>query len=502
MKKISNLAGIVAAAALLCGISACDNSETITMTSAKIEMVGDPIVTDKAAIFQWKDSVANGAIVITRQAPSEEEITLYKDGWILNGFVDRVSYDNLLKAGVEYTYRFYNKSDVSAARTTEYTLEKKYSCVERKVTFPSIAPAGTKLAPITKEQVTISKSEVNGHNYVSIYVDEKEAHPYIDMLDKTTGEKKTISKNGWETTDLYKDEIGGIEPFEYNPSHDYEITVGKWWREDSQNSGSGHDSERYYDNADTAISFDLPATVAEENDVRFNINSWDGTFKVYWNGKKDSKYEISFEAFDNKDEPVTLKSFTIVDDKITRDNFFNCLATGKLSDLIDTTKLDTVKTAKATVKEMVTGKTASESVAEYEIHASYTTYTQLNGYYEYKDNNRIRHIDDLNVNRDSEQNEDGYYNYYAVVTLEGYNLPATAKLYYRKTWDTNLYSEVTGGLKKDAEGRLTAKVPVDYYSNYDFKAVVTMDNAKWYDWEEGKTEEVAEKKSWNYNYND
>lgn len=48
------------------------------------------------------------------------------------------------------------------------------------------------------------------------------------------------------------------------------------------------------------------------------------------------------------------------------------------------------------------------------------------------------------------------------------------------------------------------KFPYEQYSSYyDFKAVVTMDNAKWYDWEEGKTEEVAEKKHWNYyNYND
>lgn len=458
MKKISNLAGIVAAAALLCGISACDNSETITMTSAKIEMVGDPIVTDKAAIFQWKDSLTNKDIVITRQAPSEEEITLYKDGWILNGFVDRVSYDNLLKAGVEYTYRFYNKSDVSAARTTEYTLEKKYSCVERKVTFPSIAPAGTKLAPITKEQVTISKSEVNGHNYVSIYVDEKEAHPYIDMLDKTTGEKKTISKNGWETTDLYKDEIGGIEPFEYNPSHDYEITVGKWWREDSQNSGSGHDSERYYDNADTAISFDLPAT--KSGSISFWISDYSDYFSATWSGKKENTYEVSFEAFDNQGKAVTLKKSKLAAADIKNDAFNNYEVTGKISDLIDTAK--TAKTIKMILKETAADKTVYESESrEREIPAQYTSYTQLKRDYYYDEyNNLISYISDLEVYSHSEENEDGYYNRYAIVTLKGHNLPATAKLYYKKTWDTNLYTEVTGGLKKDADGNLTAKVSI------------------------------------------
>lgn len=98
MKKISNLAVIFAAAALLCGISACDNTETITMKSAPIEMVGDPIVTDKAAIFQWKDSIANGSIVITRQAPGEEEVTIATTS--SNVFADRVTYSNLLKAGV------------------------------------------------------------------------------------------------------------------------------------------------------------------------------------------------------------------------------------------------------------------------------------------------------------------------------------------------------------------------------------------------------------------
>lgn len=89
MKKISNLAGIVAASALLCGIFGCDNTETITMTSAPIEMVGDPIVTDKAAIFQWKKSLAN-EIVISRQASGEEEVIIAHEENIPNGFADRI----------------------------------------------------------------------------------------------------------------------------------------------------------------------------------------------------------------------------------------------------------------------------------------------------------------------------------------------------------------------------------------------------------------------------
>ncbi len=182
MKKISNLAGIVAASALLCGIFGCDNTETITMTSASIEMVGDPIVTDKAAIFQWKKSLAN-EIVISRQASGEEEVFI-DYGFIYNGIADRVWEGNPLKAGVEYTYRFYNTSDVSAARKA-YTLEKKYSCVERKVKFASIAPAGSNLSPLTEEQVKITKYEGNGTNYVSVYVDEKEAGVWLNIYDKS-----------------------------------------------------------------------------------------------------------------------------------------------------------------------------------------------------------------------------------------------------------------------------------------------------------------------------
>lgn len=217
MKKISNLAGIVAASALLCGIFGCDNTQTITMTSAPIEMVGDPIVTDKAAIFQWKKSLAN-EIVISRQASGEEEVIIAHEENIPNGFADRIWEKNPLKAGVEYTYRFYNTSDVSAAREA-YTLEKKYSCVERKVKFESIDPAGTNLSPLTEEQVKITKYEGNGINYVSVYVDEKEAGVWLNIYDKTD--------DRWYY-DLYNLEVGGIKAFEYDSSHAYEIIVGKW----------------------------------------------------------------------------------------------------------------------------------------------------------------------------------------------------------------------------------------------------------------------------------
>lgn len=468
MKKISKLAGIVAAAALLCGISACDNSETITMTSASIEMVGDPIVTNKAAIFQWKNSVAN-SIVVTRQAPNEEEVTI-SNGWTgwtdSYGFVDRVMNDNLLKAGVEYTYRFYNTKDISSARTTEYTLEKKYSCVERKVTFPSIDPKGTKLAPITKEQITISTSELNGKNYVSVYVDEKESRPWIDINDKTTGVRKN---------ELYDIKIGGVEAFEYNPSHRYEIKVGKWYPEDID------EDERYYDPSDSTIkfeNFDLGSLKNIKDNIVLDINPWNDSFKVNWNGEKDCTYEVSFEAFDNQGKAVALKKSTIATADIKKDAFDNYEVTGKVSDLIDITKPTTVKTAKAILKETAKDGTISESEDEEIIYASSTTYTQV--------------YDGLSVH--PSYNIDEYYNQTfngLLVTLSGTNLPATAKLYYKQSGD-KLYTEVTDGLKK-AEGsnNLTATVSLKENNSYDFKAVVTVDNKNWYYWEEGKTEETS-----------
>lgn len=463
MKKISNLAGIVAAAALLCGISACDNSETITMTSAKIEMVGDPIVTDKAAIFQWKDSVANGEILITRQAPGEEEVTISDEwtGWIHNGFVDRVTNKNLLQAGVEYTYRFYNESGVSSARATESTLEMKYGCVERKVKFESIAAPRTKLAPITEEQVKIVKSDLNDKNYesyVSIYVDEKEARTWMTISDKT--EDRTYDE-------LWDNEIGGVERFKYDPSHTYEIWVGKWW------PGSEDDDERLYDNSDTGIKFDLGATKS-----KFSFDVWGDSFKAIWSGIKGSTYEVSFEAFDNQGNTVTLKKSKLAADDIKKDVFDTYEVTGKISDLIDT-----AKTIKMILKETTADKTVYESESsEREILASLTKYTE---------------VDRLYVSYNSILNEEkNEYEEKAFVTLSGANLPDTAKL-YRKHEGEVRYTEVTVGLKKDASGNLVAIVPCEgYYTNYDFKAVVTVDNKNWYDWEEGKTEEVVEQYRW------
>lgn len=459
MKKISNLAGIVAAAALLCGISACDNSETITMTSAKIEMVGDPIVTDKAAIFQWKSSVANGEILITRQAPDEEEVTIAETS--SNVFVDRVTYSNLLKAGVEYTYRFYNINGVSSARTTETTLEMKYGCVERKVTFPSIAPAGTKLDPITEEQVKVVTSELNGHNYVSVYVDEKESGVWMNI----NGEGK------------YDDRIGGIEGFIYDASAPCIIWVGKWWPGDSKwNDYEGAEGKRFYDNSDTGIRIDLAAT--KNNYLSFDVDEESDSFKLYWSGEKDSKYEVSFEAFDNQGNAVALKKSTVAAADIKNDAFNNYEVTGKLSTLIDTTKPTTVKTAKAILKETAKDGTVSESEDEEIIYDSFTTYTRV--------------YDRLYISKNYDYDENGYPTYKSMnVILSGSNLPATAKLYYKQSGD-KLYTEVKDGLKK-AEGSdfLTATVSLNKDNSYDFKAVVTMDNAKWYDWEEGKTDETS-----------
>lgn len=470
MKKISNLAVIFAAAALLCGISACDNTETITMKPAPIEMVGDPIVTDKAAIFQWKNSVAND-ILITRQAPGEEEVIIsnFWTGWINNGFVDRVMHENLLKAGVEYTYRFYNKSDVSSARTTEYTLEKKYSCVERKVTFPSIAPEGAKLARITKEQVTISKSESNGKNYVSVYVDEKESRPWITINDKTTG----VEKN-----ELYDIKIGGVEAFEYSPSHRYEILIGKWYPEDDY-----EDDERYYDNSYSAIkfeNFDLGSLKNIDDNMDLYINSSNDSFEVNWNGEKDSKYEVSLEAFDNKGAAVALKKSTIAAADIKNDAFNNYEVTGKLSDLIDLTKSTTVKTVKAILKETAKDGTVHESEDEDDVDASYTSYTKVY--------DSLYVSPSYNIDEDFNQIYNGL-----IVELSGANLPDTAKLYYKR-YGESLYTEFKDGLKKAEDSdSLTATVSLDEnYSDYNFKAVVTVDNKNWYDWEESKTEEVVE----------
>ena len=466
MKKISSLAGIAVAAILLCGIFGCNNTETVEMTSASIEMIGDPIVTDKAAIFQWKDSVANGSIIVTRQAPGEEEVTISGEWYsrLNNGFADRVGRNNLLKAGVEYTYRFYNASDVSTARKA-YTLEKKYSCVERKVIFESVAPVGTKLAPITDEQVTITKFEANGKNYVSVYVDEKEAGCWIDIYNKTYDYK--LSDVGYDTN------IGGVEGIEYDPYQDYEIRVGKWW------PGPENDDEnRYYDASETEKKFDLPAT---KNDITFDISYYDiiyndsyknVSYKVSWSGKKGSKYEISFKAFDNKDAEVNLNFPKITDDKIKRDDFYTCLAEGKLSELIDISKAVSFKTVKAIVKETAADGTVTESESgEKEIGNWNTTYTVV--------------YSNLYISP--------FYNdetKYVIVSVSGSNLPNTAKLYYKKG-DDRLYTEFKDGLKKDESGNLVATISIeDTY--YTFKAIVTMENAKWYDWEEDKTEEVVE----------
>lgn len=456
MKKISSLAGIAVAAILLCGIFGCNNTETVEMTSASIEMVGDPIVTDKAAIFQWKDSVANGNIIVTRQAPGEEEVTISGEwyGWLNNGFADRVGRNNLLKAGVEYTYRFYNASDVSTARKA-YTLEKKYSCVERKVTFESVAPVGTKLAPITDEQVTITKFEANGKNYVSVYVDEKEARCWIDIYNKTYDYKYSVE---------YDTNIGGVEAIEYDPCYDYEIRVGKWWP-----GPEDYDENRYYDNSETEKKFDLPAT---KNDITFDITIYNDSYQVTWSGKKGSKYEISFKAFDNKDSEVNLNFPKIADDKIKRDDFYTCLAEGKVSDLIDISKPVSFKTVKAIVKETAADGTVTESESSIEeIYSWYTTYTEV--YYP-----------SFNTSYDNGTK-------YVTVYVNGYNLPNAAKLYYKKGGDT-LYTEFKDGLKKDESGNLVATISIEENMSYTFKAIVTMENAKWYDWKEGKTEEVVE----------
>ena len=460
MKKISSLAGITVAAILLCGIFGCNNTETIEMTTASIEMIGDPIVTDKAAIFQWKDSVANGNIIITRQAPGEEEVTISdrEDGWLNNGFADRVTRNNLLKAGVEYTYRFYNTSDVSAARKS-YTLEKKYSCVERKVTFQSVAPFGTKLAPITDEQVTITKFESNENGYVSVYVDEKEALFKIVIHNKATS-VYTVFNAGYN-----------IEGYSYDPCYGCEIWVSKLW------PGYENDEDRYYDNSETEKKFDLPATKKEKNviDMEININIYSDSYQVAWSGKKGSKYEISFKAFDNKGAEVNLKSLKITDDKIKRDAFYTCLAEGKASDLFDILKPVLIKTIKAIVKETAADGTVTESESEEKGIGSWNTaYTEV--YYlsisPYYDN-------------DNETK-------YVTVYVYGTNLPDTVKLYYKKSNDA-LYTEIKDGLKKDEYGsNFVATISIEDGFDYDFKAVVTMENAKWYDWEEGKTEEVKE----------
>lgn len=69
---------------------------------------------------------------------------------------------------------------------------------------------------------------------------------------------------------------------------------------------------------------------------------------------------------------------------------------------------------------------------------------------------------------------------------------------YYKLSDDVLYTEVTGGLKKNDYGELTATVSIELNTEYDFKAVVSVENKNWYDWEEGKTEEVVTKLEWHY----
>jgi|GEM_PF-6777961 len=50
--------------------------------------------------------------------------------------------------------------------------------------------------------------------------------------------------------DLYNLEVGGIKAFEYDSSHAYEITVGKWWPGADEN-------HKYYINKDTEKVFAL-----------------------------------------------------------------------------------------------------------------------------------------------------------------------------------------------------------------------------------------------------
>lgn len=351
---------------------------------------------------------------------------------------------------------------MSSARTTEYTLEKKYSCVERKVKFESIAPAGTKLAPITEEQVKIVKSELNGCNYVSVYVDEKESGVWMNI----NGEGK------------YDERIGGIEGFIYDAYKGCTIWVGKWWPGDSEwNDYEGSESKRFYDGSDTAISFDLAAT---KSYLSFDVYPYNDSFEVNWKGEKDSTYEVSFEAFDNKGNAVALKKSTIAAADIKNDAFNNYEVTGKLSDLgIDIEKPITVKTIKANVKETAKDGTVRESEDEDDVDASYTSYTV---------------VDSLGVGYSGYYDDDGKYIQQANVTLFGTNLPDTAKLYYKRYGET-LYTEFKDGLKKAEDSdSLTATVSLDEYDyrNYNFRAVVTVDNKNWYDWEEGKTEETAE----------
>lgn len=373
---------------------------------------------------------------------------------------------NPLKAGVEYTYRFYNTSDVSAAREA-YTLEKKYSCVERKVKFESIDPAGTNLYPITDEQVKITKSEGNGTYYVSVYVDEKEAGVWIDINDKTDNDYRN---------ELYNQEVGGVEAFEYDPSHSYEIIVGKWWPCEDED-------HKYYTNRDTSKTFTLGAAnnISFEMEQLYDYETYTSYYNLTatWSGKKDSKYEVSFKAYDNKGAAVDLKIPAIADAKIQRDDFYNCLATVKLSDYIDLSEPTKVKTIKVVLKETAADGTVSESESEEDdIDADYTTYTYVNYLY---------------VKNDSEHDEEsGSYKYTTIATLYGNNLPDTAKLYYKKSWES-FYNKVD--LKKDADsGYLTATLPFDgewEYQSYEYKAIVTAANEKWYDWYEGKTEEEA-----------
>lgn len=290
----------------------------------------------------------------------------------------------------------------------------------------------------------------------------------------------------------YNERIGGIEGFIYDAYKGCTIWVGKWWPGDSEWNGyEGSESKRFYDGSDTAISFDLAAT---KSYLSFDVDPYNDSFEVNWKGEKDSKYEVSLEAFDNKGAAVALKKSTIAAADIKNDAFNNYEVTGKLSDLIDLTKSTTVKTVKAILKETAKDGTVRESEDEDDVDAYLTTYTRIDEEWNYDER---KYVKKLVVSDIPDINEDGSSTYYANVTLEGANLPATAKLYYKLSWE-ELYTEFKDGLKKDENGDLTAKVSIEQYLHYDFKAVVTTDNKNWYDWEEGKTEEVAEKTNWYY----
>lgn len=131
------------------------------------------------------------------------------------------------------------------------------------------------------------------------------------------------------------------------------------------------------------------------------------------------------------------------------------------------------------MKETAADGTVSEIESDGKnIPSNYTTYT---------------YIYNLYVRVDSKYEEESY-KYTTIASLSGVNLPDTVKLYYKQRYGGSFYEKVD--LKKDADsGYLTATLPFDdewEYQRYEFKAIVIVANDKWYDWDEGKTEEVAE----------